>query len=399
MKIAKDGIRSIVRIGYDGKVYKTFRGTGREERFKNEVAVLNELEVRGCDYVPRLIDSDEETLTLVTTNCGTPVEKMSDEKVDSIFEELKDKFGIVHDDPFLRNITYDAHRGRFCVIDFELAEILGVPIEASELPVLSWSGVSKSGKRKKKNEDSLSVFCSRHGWADEVSLLDKRSLQDGHLIFAISDGMGGHAGGEVASSLTVSQLHRYIPAMVGDEAPAAPGALLESAIHSTHNHVVRAAEAYPEVHDMGATLVCGWFLRRELHLGHIGDSRMYRYRSGELTQLTADHSYIGKLVQDGKMTELQARMHPRRNVLTQAIGAGCQFIHPEVTHTDVKSGDWYIICSDGVIDGLWDKHIREAIANADEKNDTPEQLAKHLLTKAYREAGRDDTTLFAIHVE
>ena len=70
MKIAKDGIRSIVKVGYDGRVYKTFRGSDKDERFANEVRVLNVLEARGCDYVPRLLDNDPQTLTIVTTNDG-----------------------------------------------------------------------------------------------------------------------------------------------------------------------------------------------------------------------------------------------------------------------------------------------------------------------------------------
>ena len=125
MKIAKDGIRSIVKVGYDGRVHKTFRGTGKEERFENEVKVLKALEARGCEIVPRLLDSDPETLTIVTTNCGAPAEaSISEERAAEIFKLLEDEFGIVHDDPFPRNITYHSRMGQFCVIDFELAQIL-----------------------------------------------------------------------------------------------------------------------------------------------------------------------------------------------------------------------------------------------------------------------------------
>ena len=124
MKEIKDTVRSRVRIAYDGSVHKTFHGTHAAERYAREVRVLRYLELKGCDFVPRVVGCDDETLTLVTTNCGQPVQKMSDEKIQSIFDELRE-FGVEHGDEFLRNITYDARRGRFCLIDFELATIVG----------------------------------------------------------------------------------------------------------------------------------------------------------------------------------------------------------------------------------------------------------------------------------
>ena len=123
MREIKDTGRAIVRIGYDGKVHKTFRGPNAEERFKNEVRVLKHLEERGCTFVPKLLESDPETLKIVTTNCGARVERLSDTRVAELFQELE-AFGVRHDDPYLRNVTYRASDGRFCLIDFELATIL-----------------------------------------------------------------------------------------------------------------------------------------------------------------------------------------------------------------------------------------------------------------------------------
>ena len=123
MREIKDTGRAIVRIGYDGKVHKTFRGPNAEERFKNEVRVLKHLEERNCTFVPKLLESDPETLKIVTTNCGARVERLSDSRVAELFQELE-AFGVRHDDPYLRNVTYRASDGRFCLIDFELATIL-----------------------------------------------------------------------------------------------------------------------------------------------------------------------------------------------------------------------------------------------------------------------------------
>ena len=118
MKELKDGIRSLVRIDFKGHVHKQFRGTDRDKRFKNEVKVLKILEDRGCENVPRLLDHDPETLTLVTTNCGAPAPLVTAEKATALFNELEKLYGVRHADPEPRNVTYSAQLGRFCLIDF-----------------------------------------------------------------------------------------------------------------------------------------------------------------------------------------------------------------------------------------------------------------------------------------
>ena len=129
MKEIKDTVRSHVRIGYDGRVHKTFKGTHARERYFNEIRVLEHLKEQKCDFVPRVLERDDESLYLVTTNCGQRVTRMSEEKSQSIFEALE-QYGVRHDDPFVRNITYDPRRGMFCVIDFELAELIERPGES-----------------------------------------------------------------------------------------------------------------------------------------------------------------------------------------------------------------------------------------------------------------------------
>lgn len=123
MHEAKNTLRATVKIGYDGRVHKTFKGPQAKERYENEVRVLRFLEEKGCEFVPRVLECDDETLYLVTSNCGARVDKMSKEKEKSIFEELE-SFGVRHDDAELRNITYNHRDGRFYVIDFEFATIL-----------------------------------------------------------------------------------------------------------------------------------------------------------------------------------------------------------------------------------------------------------------------------------
>lgn len=123
MQEAKDTARALVRLGYDGRVHKTFRGPMAKERFENEVRVLQFLAERECPFVPRMLEKDPETLHLVTTNCGQRVERISEPKLRQLFLSLE-QYGVRHDDPFVRNVTYRMQDGRFCLIDFEFATIL-----------------------------------------------------------------------------------------------------------------------------------------------------------------------------------------------------------------------------------------------------------------------------------
>jgi len=122
----KDTARALVRIGYDGRVHKTFRGHQARERFENEVRVLRHLEARGCDFVPRLLTVEPENLKIITTNCGSRVDQLGAEHMKALFAELA-PFGVRHDDAEMRNVTYRTTDGRFCLIDFEFATILDDP--------------------------------------------------------------------------------------------------------------------------------------------------------------------------------------------------------------------------------------------------------------------------------
>ncbi len=123
MREVKDTLRSTVRISYDGRVYKTFRGPRAAERFANEIRVLNFLAAGNCLFVPKLLESYTGELRIVTTSCGTRVEHLDPQRIKELFEELE-TFGVRHDDPEVRNVTYRQADGRFCVIDFEFATIL-----------------------------------------------------------------------------------------------------------------------------------------------------------------------------------------------------------------------------------------------------------------------------------
>ena len=119
----KDTLRATVHLSFDGRVFKVYHGPKAQERFDNEVRILRHLKTKGCDFVPRLLEADREKLRIITTNCGSRVERLDEKRTKELFAELE-KFGVRHDDPDIRNVTYRFADGRFCLIDFEFATIL-----------------------------------------------------------------------------------------------------------------------------------------------------------------------------------------------------------------------------------------------------------------------------------
>ena len=119
----KNTLRATVHLSFDGRVFKTYHGPDAQKRFDNEVKVLRHLEARGCGFVPKLLEADPEKLRIITTNCGGRVEHLDEERTGQLFAELA-PYGVRHDDPDMRNITYRFSDGRFCIIDFEFAAIL-----------------------------------------------------------------------------------------------------------------------------------------------------------------------------------------------------------------------------------------------------------------------------------
>jgi len=126
----KDTLRATVNLTFDGRVVKAYHGPDALTRFTNEVRILKHLEERGCTFVPKLLESNPEKLRIITTNCGSRVEHLDADRTQEIFAELE-PFGVRHDDPEMRNVTYRQFDGRFCIIDFEFATLLPTASEES----------------------------------------------------------------------------------------------------------------------------------------------------------------------------------------------------------------------------------------------------------------------------
>jgi protein phosphatase len=170
---------------------------------------------------------------------------------------------------------------------------------------------------------------------------------------------------------------------------------LEKAIGSVHEAInVQAGEN--EAHKgMAATLALAWFTPENLYFANAGDSRIYLHRDGKTEMLTLDHTFAWKKLQRGEISERQFREHPRKSVLYQVIGAGKPQVKPNIAAFPYQPDDRFLICSDGLIDGLWEKNIHTGfIKNRDSTSD----LTSSLMERAATNDGRDDITLITLAV-
>ena len=149
---------------------------------------------------------------------------------------------------------------------------------------------------------------------------------------------------------------------------------------------------------MGATLALAWFTPENLYFTNVGDSRIYLHRNGETRMLTTDHTFAWKKLQRGEISERQYREHPRRSVLYQVVGSGKNQVKPTTSTLHYQPGDRFLICSDGLIDGLWEKHIHSSFIRITENQCSTTDLTSSLMSRAMSNDGSDDTTLITLAV-
>ena len=267
---------------------------------------------------------------------------------------------------------------------------------------LVWHGLTDRGKVRQNNEDSF--LCLQFD-AQEVRYMGRLGEQNtGNVdfVFAVSDGMGGARAGEFASRIAVEKITKLLPptfrrSAVGLEAGFAD--VLEQLFEEIHRALMYLGNCYEECAGMGATLTLCWFTPGWMYFGHIGDSRLYYLsaREGGIKQLSHDDTYVGWLQRNGKLNEREARNHPQRNRLQKALGADNQFVDPQVGAVGYEPGDIFLLCSDGVTEGLYDDQILERLRTPDtaEALKTP---AHRLVDAAIERSGRDNTTALVIEV-
>jgi serine/threonine protein phosphatase PrpC len=268
-------------------------------------------------------------------------------------------------------------------------------------PQLEWSGLTDIGRVRKNNEDAFLGITFNGHEVHHLGKTGRASLAQTDFVFAVSDGMGGAKSGEFASRITVDRLARMMPRAFRMSATGMDTGftdVLSELILSIHADLSKLGESYEECAGMGATLSLCWFTPQWMYFGHVGDSRVYYLpRKGELTQVTHDHSHVGWLRRKGEINEREARMHPRRNALQQALGAGNQFVEPHIGAVAHQPGDRFLLCSDGVVDGLWDRQLEE-ILRAPVSTDGSQTAAQHIVEEAVAASGRDNTTAVVVEV-
>jgi serine/threonine protein phosphatase PrpC len=269
--------------------------------------------------------------------------------------------------------------------------------DRTELAV-RWSGLTDRGRFRENNED---VFLALTFDGHEVHYLGKTGtsdFSDHDFIFAVSDGMGGAKAGEFASKITVERVTRLLPRAFRLSAAGLSSGfadVLGELFASIHRDLGNLSRSYEECSGMGATLTLAWFAPAWLYFGHIGDSRLYHLpAAGGIRPLTRDDTHVGWLRQKGRINEREARTHPGRNALQQALGAGTQVIDPQIGAVELVAGDRFLICSDGVIDGIWDRRLDE-LARLD---DGAAPAAQRIVQEAVAESGRDNATAVVVEV-
>lgn len=213
------------------------------------------------------------------------------------------------------------------------------------------------------------------------------SAYAGPRLLALADGMGGHAAGEVASQLMIAAVSKLDADQPGADLLDA----LALACANGNNSIADEIEANPVTQGMGTTLTALLFDAGRLGICHVGDSRGYLLRDGELIRITRDDTYVQSLVDEGQITEDEASVHPQRSLLRKALTG--RPVEPTLTYRDVQEGDRYLLCSDGLSDPVSSDTIRDSLGTG-----TPREAAERLISLALRSGGPDNVTIVVADV-
>ncbi|MHA6669745.1 Stp1/IreP family PP2C-type Ser/Thr phosphatase [Homoserinimonas sp. A447] len=232
------------------------------------------------------------------------------------------------------------------------------------------AAVSHVGKIRANNQDS--------GYA-------------GTNLFVVADGMGGHAGGDVASAIAIK---RVVEVDKSFASPHDAEFALQSALLAANSLIAETVFEHPELTGMGTTVSAVLRLGDKLALAHIGDSRIYRFRSGKLEQITADHTFVQRLVDSGRITAEEAAVHPRRSVLMRVLGDVDASPEIDTTVIDTQPGDRWLLCSDGLSSYVSDDKIMTALKSVAD----PDAAASRLVKDALDQGAPDNVTVVIVDI-
>ena len=222
------------------------------------------------------------------------------------------------------------------------------------------------------------------------------------FVFAVCDGMGGALAGEFASRIAIEKITTLLPRTFHQTSTGFDAnytEVLRELNAQIHRSLCFLGNSYSECHGMETTLSLCWLTPGWLYFSHIGDSRIYHLpkASGTLKQLSEDDTHVAWLLRNGKITEHEARTHPRRNVLQKALGGGHQFVDPQVGAVPYESGDIFLLCSDGLVDGLFEHRLIDLL-RSDDSEAAPDSSASTLVEASLQQSGRDNTTALVVTV-
>ena len=242
-------------------------------------------------------------------------------------------------------------------------------------------GLTHVGRQRQHNEDSFLV-------AEDA------------MLYLVADGMGGHAAGEIASRIAVDSISEFIlhtkeddgtwPHAYYDHYRRATNRLM-AAVRLANTRVLEAMRKDARLRGMGTTVVACLGDDDFLAVAHVGDSRAYLIRDGQLSRLTNDHSWVFEQVQAGMLTEAEAEKHPLRNVITRALG-GALSVNPDAAEVDTKAGDVVLLCSDGLTGMVPEDEILRLVT----QNDDLDHACQQLIDMANERGGLDNVTAILV---
>lgn len=236
---------------------------------------------------------------------------------------------------------------------------------------------SDRGRVREINEDSCKVITGKDGIPD---------------TFIVADGMGGHNSGELASRMAVELSEEYLLKFLQpDQNEESILALISNMMAEVNKSIYFKAKESEENFGMGTTFIIGILFKGKLFIGHVGDSRVYLVSNGALKQLTTDHSYIEELIKNGSLTREEAQNHPKKNVITRALGCE-ENVEFDTYSVDVKGEDIFILCTDGLTNMLSENEILSIINN----NDDPQYSCSELVRIANKKGGEDNITVIIV---
>lgn len=238
---------------------------------------------------------------------------------------------------------------------------------------MNYSVLTDIGRARSQNQDA--VFAT-----DEAV----GSLPN---LFVVADGMGGHKAGEYASNQAIALVKRE----VASDTESEPVQIINQGITAANNSIYEEATQDATKSGMGTTMVVATISDHHMCVGNVGDSRLYVYREGQLQQITQDHSVVGEMVRKGEMPKEQARNHPKRNLITRAVGAEKE-IRVDFFDETLADGDLVLMCTDGLTSMVEEKQIEEVLASAV----SLQEKANRLVELANDNGGRDNITIIII---